>query len=49
MFWYERDDTTVCIFGDIYRDCFEPTMTDTEMEYFKNQDDITVMIVHGGN
>jgi len=49
MFWYEKDCVTVCIFGDIYRDCFEPTMTDSEMEYFKNDEDITVMVVDGNS
>ena len=49
MFWYEKDYVTVCIMGDIYRDCFEPTMTDSKMEYFRNQDGIDVLEVDGGS
>ena len=49
MFWYEKDYVTVCIQGDIYRDCFEATMSDKDMEYFKNLDDVDVLIVDGGS
>ncbi len=43
MFWYEKDNKTVVIYGDIYRDNFEATMTDEMMEYFENLEGVTVM------
>ena len=45
MFWYVKDGVTVCIMGDIYRDTFEPTMSDKTMEYFKNLENVEVIVV----
>ena len=45
MFWYVKDGVTVCIMGDIYRDTFEATMSDKSMEYFKNLENVEVIVV----
>ncbi len=34
MFCYEKDGVSLIIAGDIYRDNFEPTMTQETMDYF---------------